>query len=248
MLACCTYAPATSLNMLNQIDFLLVGTTDRGACLLASNSKQWHVIHTGVIHASDQMGCSGTRGGDADAQFPGEFGIGRRHEGCHLLMPGLNELDLIGAEALEAAEQGVNTVARVAEYTADAPLIQALPEEISNGLGHRPLLHTLTGPQPAGREGVRKYREVHVTGPRHRTGNSATLPARHPSSAYHLKFGVVAINGVVQPPYSLAGPSAQALVLGQPALPARELPPASLHEAGLPRVQLGPEVWPWRWL
>jgi hypothetical protein len=37
-------------------------------------------------------------------------------------MPGLNELDLIGAEALEAAEQGVNTVARVAEYTADAPL------------------------------------------------------------------------------------------------------------------------------
>ena len=40
------------------------------------------------------------RSRDADAELAGEFGMGRRHEGRHLLMPHLDELDLaVGAAA-----------------------------------------------------------------------------------------------------------------------------------------------------
>ena len=49
MLACCTKAPATSLNMRLQIDLLLVMAAHRGARLLAGDRQHRHVIQPRVV-------------------------------------------------------------------------------------------------------------------------------------------------------------------------------------------------------
>jgi hypothetical protein len=75
----------------------------------------------------------------------------------------LNELDLVSTEAGQATEQGVDAVAGVAEYTPNAPPIQAFPEEIANSLCHvDPPCSTLTqGTRQARRQlpRVRKFIE-----------------------------------------------------------------------------------------
>ena len=98
--ACCTNAPATSLNRLGEIDFLLVMAADRGARLLAGDRENRHVIEPGVVKPGDQMRRAGPGGRDADAELAGELGVGRGHEGRHFLVPRLDELDFpVGAVA-----------------------------------------------------------------------------------------------------------------------------------------------------
>ncbi len=76
------------------------------------------------------MSGAGSAGRKADSDFAGELGVRNRHERGHLLMPDLHELD--GAGALQAAEHAVDAVARVAEDSPDAPLVQPLHDEIAD--------------------------------------------------------------------------------------------------------------------
>ena len=120
----------------DQVDFLLIVAAERRTGLLPGNRKDRNVIHPRVVHAGDQMRCTGARGGDANAKLAGELGIGRRHERSHFLMARLNELDLVCPEAGKATQQPVDAVAGVAEYPPDTPLMQALPKEIADRLRH----------------------------------------------------------------------------------------------------------------
>jgi hypothetical protein len=53
-----------------------------------------------------------------------------RHDGGHLLVPDLHELD--GAGALQTAEHAVDAVAGIAEDSPDASLLQPLHHEITD--------------------------------------------------------------------------------------------------------------------
>jgi hypothetical protein len=67
---------------------------------------------------------------------PENFGIGGGHECRHLFVARLDEIDL-AAGAIERAEHAVDAIARVAEEVSYTPILQALDQEIANGLGHR---------------------------------------------------------------------------------------------------------------
>ncbi len=133
--ACSTKAPATSLNSDSQIDFLLVMAAHRVARLLAGDGEHRHMIEPRVIEPGDQMRCAGTGRRDADAEFAGEFGIGRSHEGGHFLVPRLDEFDL-AVGAIERAEHAIDAVAGIAENFAHAPRVKPLDKEIAHSFGH----------------------------------------------------------------------------------------------------------------
>ncbi len=89
------------LEQARQIDFLLIVAADRVARLLTGNGEDRHVVEPRVIKPGDEMRGAGPRGRDADAEFAGEFGVGRGHERRHFLVPRLDELDLaVGAVAV----------------------------------------------------------------------------------------------------------------------------------------------------
>src|SRR6185437_12054950 len=69
------------------------------------------------------------------ADLAGELGVGAGHEGGHLLMPHLHEVELV-AGPVERADQAADAVAGVAEDPLDPPLMQPLPHEIADCLGH----------------------------------------------------------------------------------------------------------------
>ena len=135
MEACATKAPATSLNIARQIDFLLIMAAERIARLLAGNGEHRHVIEPRVIKAGDQVRCAGARRGNADAKFAGELGVGRRHERRHFLVARLNELDL-AVGTLQGAEHAVDAVAGIAEDLSNAPGMKSLNQKIADSLTH----------------------------------------------------------------------------------------------------------------
>ena len=94
-----TKAPATSLNIETQIEFLLVVAAERGAGLLPGDREHRHVIHSRVVKAGDQMRGAGPRRRDADPELAGKFRVSRRHECGHFFMPHLHELDGLGRVA-----------------------------------------------------------------------------------------------------------------------------------------------------
>ncbi len=118
-----------------QIDFLLVMAAQRVARLLPDDRQNRLMVGLGVVEPGDQMRSAGSGGGYADAQLAGKFGVGDGHEGCHFLMPGLDELDL-ALGAAQGAEHAVNAVAGIAEDLADAPGMKPFDDEVAYGLGH----------------------------------------------------------------------------------------------------------------
>ncbi len=123
----------------DEVDLLLVVPSHRVARLLAGNGEHRHVIEPGVVEPGDQVRSARSRGGEADAQLAGEFGVGARHEGGHLLVANLDELDL-AVRPVERLDHPVDAVSGVAEDLAHAPGVQAFDDEISNGLAHVRLL------------------------------------------------------------------------------------------------------------
>jgi hypothetical protein len=62
-------------------------------------------------------------------------GVAAGHEGCFLLVPDLHEVERV-LHAAQRRQQAVDTIARIAEQAAHAPLTQPLQNEIADGLGH----------------------------------------------------------------------------------------------------------------
>src|SRR5207245_4173353 len=92
------------------------------------------VVHLRVVEAVQQMDRARTRGGEADADLAGELGLRARHEGRELLVARLDEFHLVVAP--ERAHDAVDAIAGVAVDTLNAPLREALEQEIANRLGH----------------------------------------------------------------------------------------------------------------
>src|SRR5690606_24437546 len=93
------------------------------------------VVELGVVEAVEQVDGAGPRGGEADARPAGELRVRGGGERGQLLVAGLDEPDLV-ARVVEAAEDAVDAVARVAVDPVDAPFVQAVQDEGSDGLGH----------------------------------------------------------------------------------------------------------------
>src|SRR3954453_11297848 len=71
----------------------------------------------------------------ADSDFTGELGCRAGHEGSHLFMPDLHEVD--GAFcSIQCRHEAADAVSGIAEHPPHAPGVEAHPEEIRNGLGH----------------------------------------------------------------------------------------------------------------
>src|SRR4051812_19421740 len=75
------------------------------------------------------------RGRHADADLAREPRVRTRHERGHLLVPHLHEVDLV-FHALEGAEDAVDAVAGIAVDSFDAPLFEAVDEEVARRFCH----------------------------------------------------------------------------------------------------------------
>ena len=85
-----------------------------------------------------------TGGREADAELARELGVGARHEGRHLLVARLDELDL-AVRPIQRLDDAVDAVAGVAEDLAHAPRVKALDDEIPNSLGHAGFSRAIAG-------------------------------------------------------------------------------------------------------
>ncbi|MHC2621451.1 hypothetical protein ACVIW2_003483 [Bradyrhizobium huanghuaihaiense] len=120
----------------NEIEFLLVAPAERVARLLADDCEHRLVIEQRIVEPGDEMRGTGPRGCDADAELAREFRVCGRHERRHLFVPRLHEADL-AFRAVHRAEDAVDAVAGITKDMAHAPSMQALDDEVGNGLGHR---------------------------------------------------------------------------------------------------------------
>src|SRR3569833_2545304 len=76
-----------------------------------------------------------TRGGEAHADFAGEFGVRANHECSHLYMTRQHEGDL-PLDELERAHDAVDAVAGIAVDAAHTPLPQTVQEKVGGGVAH----------------------------------------------------------------------------------------------------------------
>jgi hypothetical protein len=98
------------------------------------------VVELGVVQAIEQVHGAGARSGDADAEAAGELRIADCLERAHLLMPGLDELQ-VGLGPAPGGENAVDAVTREAEHLVDSPFAQAAKQVVGDsGSGHRRFL------------------------------------------------------------------------------------------------------------
>src|SRR5581483_780294 len=93
------------------------------------------MIHFRIIETIKDVDSAWARGCQADADFIGEFGMGCRHECRHLLMPDLHKLKEVQVP-LQASENAVDAIARVAKNTLYPPLRQSFQHKIANFIAH----------------------------------------------------------------------------------------------------------------
>ena len=77
------------------------------------------------------MDRAGPGGGIAKADLAGEFGVSRRHEGGHLLVPDLDVLQIVFG-LLQRHVQAADAVAGIAIDALKAPFLQAMPYEFAD--------------------------------------------------------------------------------------------------------------------
>jgi hypothetical protein len=77
-------------------------------------------------------------GRQADTDLSGELGMCDSHEGCHLFVPDLDELDLAGT--LKGSNHAVDSVAGISVDPPDAPCVQAFNNEIADFHGKTPVV------------------------------------------------------------------------------------------------------------
>ncbi len=134
-----------------EIDFLLVVASEGGAGLLAADGQHRLVVEAGVVEAGDQVRGARAGGGDADPELAAELRVSRGHEGGHLLVARLDELDL-ALGAVQGAEHAVDAVAGVAVDPPHTPGVEPLDHEITDGLGHLSTPWAGARPPPWSRE------------------------------------------------------------------------------------------------
>src|ERR1700761_7274951 len=113
-----------------QVEFLLVAGAADGRFGLTADSEHRHVIQLPVIQAGDQMCGPRSAGRQADAELAGKLGFSHGHEGGLLLMPDLDEIDVVGP--LQSTDHAVDAVAGVSVDAADTPGVQAFDNEIAD--------------------------------------------------------------------------------------------------------------------
>ena len=124
------------LEQRQQVDLLLVVAAERRAGLLADDGDHRLMVELGVVEAVQQVDRTRSRRGEADAHLPRELCVGAGHEGRHLLVSDLDELDAILCPG-EGAENAVDAVPWIAVDAPDAPLVEAPDEEVGDELSHR---------------------------------------------------------------------------------------------------------------
>ena len=96
-------------------------------------------VQLGVVEAVQQMNAAGAGGGQADAEPAGVLGVGAGHEGRGLLVPHLDEADLVLARA-QRLHDAVDAVAGKSEDHVDAPVQNGFDENVAAGVCHAPII------------------------------------------------------------------------------------------------------------
>ena len=105
-----------------KVDLLLIAPADCRSGGLADDRDDRLVIHLGVVEAVEKMDGAGARGGEADTDFASELRMTTRHEGAHLLVARLDELDAI-PRAFERAHEAIDPVSGIAVDAPHAPVV-----------------------------------------------------------------------------------------------------------------------------
>ena len=80
-------------------------------------------VELGVVQAVEQVQAAGAGGRQADAELAGELGVAARHEGGRLLVPRLDEADLVPALA-----QGLHEAVDAVDKFLDEAYLNSLSE------------------------------------------------------------------------------------------------------------------------
>src|ERR1044072_9067872 len=93
----------------DQVDFLLIVSTDRRTGLLTNDGNDAGVIHLGIVQAIEEMNGTGPGCSKTNTDFACELGVRTSHECRHFFMPHLHVLDsAIGT--IKSANYAVNAV------------------------------------------------------------------------------------------------------------------------------------------
>ncbi len=118
-----------------ELHVLLGMGVDQVVELQAGDRQHRLAVQLGVIEAVQEVDAPRPRGGDADPQPAGPFGVGAGHEGRRLFVPGLDEADLVLAPP-QRFDHPVHPVAGDAEHRVHAPVQEALHHHVAGGRGH----------------------------------------------------------------------------------------------------------------
>ncbi len=123
------------LEQRDQVHLLLIMPAERRSRLLAHDRHDRRVIELGVVQPVQQVDGPGAGGRQAQPHLTRELGMGAGHEGGHLLMPRLDEVDVL-AGPVDGADDAVDAVARIAIDALEPPLVEPLQQKIADALAH----------------------------------------------------------------------------------------------------------------
>src|SRR5579871_1197214 len=123
----------------NEVNLLLVMAAKGRAGLLADHRHDGLVIHLRVVKAIEQMNGARTGGSQADADLSGELGMSTSHEGGHLLVTHLDEVEFVFCP-IQSSDQSIDAVTGVSKHSPYTPLRKSFPEKVRNGRTHWPCL------------------------------------------------------------------------------------------------------------
>jgi hypothetical protein len=103
--------------------------------LLSNNRDDRLMVESRIIETIQKMYGAWAGSCQANTDLTGEFGMRARHERGHLLVPHLDEVELV-AGAVERRYDSSNAVARKSENSTDTPFRKAFEEEIADGFAH----------------------------------------------------------------------------------------------------------------
>src|SRR5438874_1469856 len=92
-------------------------------------------VHLGVIKAVEQVNTAGPRGGQADPEPTGVFGVSTGHEGGGLFMTHLDEADFVLARS-KRFHNAVDAIAGQTEHYVNTPVLNGLDQDVATSLCH----------------------------------------------------------------------------------------------------------------
>jgi hypothetical protein len=117
------------------VEFLLIMRPHRRARLLPDDGQHRHMVEPRIVQACQKMRGARPRGRETNTELARKFRMSRSHESRHFLVPYLDELELV-LHLVERADKAVDSIARVAEDAAHAPLVKAFPDKMRYRLCH----------------------------------------------------------------------------------------------------------------